>query len=142
MPLDGEDHSRGITWRGQRNKAHHIGSSRFSSMVSLQNISQSATVLELRQYSRLIRRAGSQRTMSYGRSTTSRKVRLLRWNHEPCFMDPNSEHLTPATFFRHRHLNVSGILGSADHVISRLQVLHSTSLQIRATSLRNCIAMP
>jgi len=42
-------------------------------------------------------------------------------------MDLDSKHLTPATFFRHRHLNLSGILGSADHVISR--PLHLTPNQ-------------
>jgi len=32
-------------------------------------------------------------------------------HHEPCVMDLDSEHLTPATFFGHHHLNPLGILG-------------------------------
>ena len=92
-------------------------------------------------YSCLIWQAGSRRTMSYEIRKISWKVRLLCWNHEPCLMDLDSEHLTPATFFRHRHLNPSGILGSTDHVISWLQVLHCTLLRSRPTSIRNCIAM-
>ena len=113
-----------------------------TSLVSLQNIPQSATVLELKPYSSFIRRAGSRHTMSYVTSKISRKVRLLCRNQEPFLMDLDSEHLTPATFLRHRHLNLSGILGSADHVISRPQVLHCTLLRSRPTSLRNCIAKP
>ena len=50
--------------------------------------------------------------------------------------------LTPATFFRHRHLKPAGIPGSADHVISRPQVLHCTLLRSRPMSFRNCMAMP
>ena len=73
-------------------------------------------------------------------SKISRNVRLLCWNHEPCFID--SEHLTPATFLRHRHLNLSGMLRSTDHVISRPQALHCTLLRSRPTSIRNCIAKP
>ena len=80
--------------------------------------------------------------MSYVVRKISRKVRLLCWNHEPCFMDPDSEHSTPATFFRHRHLKPSGILGFAGHVISRPQVFHCTLLWRRPTSFRNCIAKP
>ena len=57
-------------------------------------------------------------------------------------MDLDSKHLTPATFLRHRHLNLPGILGSGDHVISRPQVLHCTLLRRRPTSLRNCKAKP
>jgi len=57
-------------------------------------------------------------------------------------MHLDAEHFTPANFLRHRHLNPSGIHGSADHVISRLQVLHCTLLRSRPTSLRNCIARP
>ena len=112
-----------------------------NSMVSLQNIPQSATVLELRQNSSLIWRAGSRSTM-YVRSKISRKVRLLCWNQEPFFMGLDDEHLTPATFLQHRHLNLSGILGSADNVISRPQVLHCTLLRSSPTFLRNCIAKP
>jgi hypothetical protein len=75
--------------------------------------------------------------MEYRRS---RKARLLCRNQEPVLMDLDSKHLTPATFLRHRHRNVSGIIGSADHVISRPQVLHCTLLRSRLTSLENCIA--
>jgi len=85
---------------------------------SLQNMPQSVTVHELRRYSCWIWQAGSWHMMSYVMSKISRKVRLLCWNHMPHFMDLDSEHLTPATFFRHRHIKPSGILGSADHVIS------------------------
>ena len=74
-------------------------------MVSLQNMPQSVMVLELRRYSCWICEACSRCTMSYEMSKISRKVRLLCWNHEACFMDFDSEHLTPTTFFRHRHLN-------------------------------------
>ena len=80
--------------------------------------------------------------MSYVMSKILWKVRWLYWNHEPCFVDLDSEQLTPATFFRHRHLNPPGIVGSVDHVISRSQVLHCTLLRSRPTSFRNCIAKP
>ena len=95
-----------------------------TSMVSLKNMPQSVTVFEPRSYSSLVSWAGSRHTMSYVTSKTSRKVRLLCRNQEPVLMDLDSENLTPATFLRHRHLILSGILGSADHVISRPQVLH------------------
>jgi len=111
-------------------------------MVSLQNMPQSATVLELRQYSSMIRWAGSRHTMPYVTSKTSRKVSLRCWNQDSVLMDLDAEHLTPAIFLRHRHLNPSGIVGSAEHVISRSQVLHCTLLRSRPTSFRNCIAMP
>ena len=80
--------------------------------------------------------------MPYVTSKTSREVNLLCWKQEPVLMDLDDEHLTPATFLRHRHLNPSGIQGSADHVISRSQVLHCTLLRSRPTSFRNCIASP
>jgi len=111
-------------------------------MVYLQNIPQSVTVRELRRYSYWIWEAGSRRTMSYEMSKISRKVKLRCWNHEPCFMDFDSEHLTPATFFRLRHPNPSGILGSTDHVISRPQLLHCALLRSRPMSFRNCIPKP
>ena len=69
-------------------------------------------------------------------------MRLLCRNPEPVLMDLGAEHLTPAIFLRHRHLNPSGILGYADHVISRSQVLHCTFLWSRPTSFRKCIARP
>ena len=81
-------------------------------------------------------------TMSYVMSKISWKVRLLCWNHEPCFKDLYCEYLTPAIFFQHRHLKPAGILGYVDHVISRPRVLHCTLLQSRPTSFRNCIAKP
>lgn len=109
---------------------------------SLQNMPQSVTVHELRWYSCWIWQAGSQHMMSYVMSKISRKVRLLCWNQKPCFMDLDSEHLTPATFFRHHHLKPSGILCSADHVISQPQVVHCTLFRSRPTSFRNCIAKP
>jgi len=86
--------------------------------------------------------AGSRRTMSYVMSKILWKVRWLCWNHEPCFVDLDTEHLTPATFFRHGHLNPPGILGSADLVISGPQVLHYALIQRRPTSFRNGIAKP
>jgi len=51
--MEGEDHSRMITWRGKMNTAHHTPiffseqSSMNTSMVSLQNMPHSATVLEV-----------------------------------------------------------------------------------------------
>ena len=113
-----------------------------TNVVSLQNMPQSAMVFGLRPYSSLVRKAGSRHMMPYVTSKTSRKVSLLCFNQEPVLMDLEAEHLTPATFLRHRHLNPSGILGSADYVISRSQVLHCTLLRSRPTSLRNCIARP
>ena len=55
---------------------------------------------------------------------------------------PRIRTFDPTKLFRHRHLNPSGILGYADHVVSRQQVLHCTLLRSRPTSIRNCIAMP
>jgi hypothetical protein len=49
--------------------------------------------------------------------------------------------LAPATFLRHRHRNPLGIFASADHVISRPQMLHCTLLRSKPTSFRNCMAM-
>jgi len=77
--------------------------------------------------------------MSYEMSKISWEVRLLFWNHEPCLMDLDSEHVAPATFLRHRHLNPSGILGCADQVTSRPQVLHCILLQSSPSSFKNCI---
>ena len=111
------------------------------SMVSLQNMPQSAMVRELKPYSSVIWWAGSRRTMSYVRSKISRKVRLLCWNQEPFFMDIDEEHWTPATILRHRHLNLSRLLGSADHFISRPHLLHCTLPRSRPTSFRNSIAI-
>ena len=45
--------------------------------------------------------------MSYLRCSTFWKVRRLCWNHEPCLMGFDGEHLAPATFRRHRHLRGS-----------------------------------
>ena len=51
---------------------------------------------------------------------------------EASFMDFDAEHLTPATFIRHCQINLSGILGSTHHVISRRHVtLHLTPKQAR-----------
>ena len=107
-----------------------------TSMVSLQNMPQSATVCLLKRSSCWIWWARSRRTMSYVMNRISWKVRLLFCNHEPCLMDLDS-----ATFLRHRHLNPSGMWGCADQVISRPQVLHSTLLRSNPTSFKNCIAM-
>ena len=79
--------------------------------------------------------------MLYVMNRISWKVRLLCWNQEPCLMDLGLEHLAPATFLRHHHLNPSGILGCADHVIFRPQVLHCTLLQSKPTSFKKCNAM-
>ena len=83
-----------------------------------------------------------QRTMSYLMSKIWWKVRRLRWNHEPWFIDLDSEHLNPVTFFRHRHVYCSGIVDSANHFISWPHVLHCTLLRSRPTTVRNCIAKP
>ena len=50
-----------------------------------------------------------------------------------------STHLAPELW--HRQRNPSRILGSADHVISRPQVLLCTLLQSHSTSFRNCMAI-
>jgi len=71
------------------------------SMVSQQNLPQSATVLELKQYSCMIWWAGSRHTIPYVRSEISRKVSLLSSNQEPVVMDLVAEHRTPATILRH-----------------------------------------
>jgi hypothetical protein len=61
--------------------------SKNTSIVSLQNMTQSATVCALRRSSCWILRAGSRLMMSYVMARISRRVRLLRWNHDPCLMD-------------------------------------------------------
>ena len=76
--------------------------SRNTSIVSLQNMPQSATVCVQRQYSLWIQVACSRRTMSYVMSRISWRVRLLCWNHDTCLMDANWLHLTPATLLWHR----------------------------------------
>jgi hypothetical protein len=58
-----------------------------TSMVSLQNIPQSATVCALREYSCRTWLACSRKMMSYVMSRISRKVRLLCWNHDQYLMD-------------------------------------------------------
>ena len=83
-----------------------------------------------------------QRTMSYLMRKIWWKLKWLCWNHEPCFIDLDSEHLNPASFFRHRPVYCSGIVDSADHVISWPQVLHCTLLRNSPTSFRTCIAKP
>ena len=75
---------------------------RHTSIVSLQNMPQSATVCVQRQYSLWIQVACSRRTMSYVMSRISWRVRLLCWNHDTCLMDANWLHLTPATLLWHR----------------------------------------
>jgi len=65
---------------------------------------------------------------------------ITQLEQKPCLMDVDAWHLTPATLLRHRHLNPSQRLGSADHVISRSQVLHCTLHRISSTSFRNWIA--
>jgi hypothetical protein len=79
--------------------------------------------------------------MSYVMSTISWRVRLLCWNHDLCLMDTDSRHLAPATILRHHQQNPSGILGPADHLISRTQVIHCTLLQSKRTSFRNCMTI-
>jgi len=112
-----------------------------TSMVSLQNMPQSVTVCVPKRCSFWIWWAGSRRTMSYVRKRISWKVRLLRWNQEPCLMDLDSEHLAPPTFLRHCQRKPSRILGSADHTISQPQVLHCTLLRSKPTSCKNFMAM-
>jgi hypothetical protein len=110
-----------------------------TSIVSLQNMPQSVTLAELQPCSSWIRWARSRLTMSYVRCCTSWKVRRLCWNHEPCLMAFDGEHLASATFRRHRHLKPSVVVGSAHQVISRPQVLHGTLLRIRTASFRKWI---
>jgi hypothetical protein len=59
-----------------------------------------------------MRLGGSRRRMLYMRYKTSWKVSWLLWNHEPCLIDLDPEHLAPATILRHCHLKPSGTLGS------------------------------
>jgi hypothetical protein len=67
--------------------------------------------------------------------------RALCWNHDSSFMDAEWRHLAPAPLIWHHQWNPSGILVSADHVISRPQVLHWTLLRIKPTSYRKCMAI-
>ena len=114
--------------------------SRNTSVVSLQNMPQSAMVCELRRYSLWILVALSRHTVSYVISRISWRVRLLSWNHDPCLMNANWLQLTPATLLLHRQWNPSEVLESADHVISRPQVLHSIVLRSRPMSCREATA--
>jgi len=108
---------------------------------SLQNMPQSVTVHELRRYSCWIWQAGSRHMISYVMSKISQKVRYSAGTTSHALWTL-TEHLTPATFFRHHHLKPSGILGSADHVISRPRVFRCTLLRSTPTSFRNCIVKP
>jgi len=56
-------------------------------------------------------------------------------------MDLDSQHLAPATFLRHHHLNPSGILGCLDHIISQPHMLHCTLLRNKPMSFKNCNSM-
>ena len=116
-------------------------SSRNTSMFSLQNMPQSATICALRQYSLWIQVAYSQWTMSYVMSIISWRVRLLCWNHNPSSMDVDWLHLTPATLLWHHQWNPSEIQVSADRVISWPQVLHCIILRSRPMSFRNWITL-
>jgi hypothetical protein len=55
-------------------------------------------------------------------------------------MDAVPRHLAPRLPFRHRHLNNSERLESADHVISFPQLSHSTLRRIKPTSFMNWMA--
>jgi len=82
-----------------------------SSMVSLQNMPQSATVWSLTPGSFSIWWAGLRRRMPYIIRIIFMRVRILSWNHDPCLMDAVPGHLITATLFRHRHLNPSARWG-------------------------------
>ena len=79
--------------------------------------------------------------MSYVMSRISWRVMLLCWNHNPCLMNADWLQPTPATLLWHRQRNPSGRLESADHVTSRLQVLHCILLRNRPMSFRDSIAI-
>ena len=104
--------------------------SKNSSMVSPQNMPQSAIAWSLRPSSFSIWWAWSRRRMSCVIRILSMRLRLLSWNLDPCLVDAVPRHLTPATLFRHRHLNPSARWGFADHVISRSQMLHGNLYRI------------
>ena len=59
----------------------------------------------------------------------------------PCLMDADWLHLTPANLLWHRQRNPSEVLGSADHVIFRPQVLHCILLRSRPMSFKNSVAI-
>ena len=78
--------------------------------------------------------------MSYVITKISKRVRLLRWNHDPCLMDSDWLHLVPATLLWDRQRNPSRRLECEVNAISWPRVLHGIRLRSRPTSCRNSMA--
>jgi len=68
-------------------------------------------------------------------------IRSLARLYDPCLIDADWLHLIPATLLWHRQRKPSEWVESADHVISRPQVLHYILLRSSPVSFRNWIAM-